>query len=397
MTAPLPLPAGERPRVSVLVPAFRPLTLAACLASLARNLPSEPACEVIASLNGPNDPLLAAAQGVSGLRTVSSPVNLGFPAGCNLARAVARGEYLVLLHDDVEIEPGWLEALVAAADANPEAGAIGGVDLWPDGTRVQTAGLVWWSDGSFELLDQEQPPEHSARRGLHAVDACSSVALLVRASTWDAVGGLDDDFFPAGHVDQDLAMRIRRYGQAVLCEPRARTRHIRSAGRSAAFKRFTGTRNALRFLERWGPELAETQEAPGERRAAEVERALQRAETRRRSAAEALGELPVETPAASGGPPFTPDATAEEKLAIGLRYSERHLALRIAHEAEVEPALEHFETKAGELQGESDRLRAEIERTQAALDAIVSGGWWRLRERLLPLARLVARIRRAVR
>jgi GT2 family glycosyltransferase len=71
----------------------------------------------------------------TGIQVVSSPVNLGLAGAGNRRRALA--------HDDAEIEPGWMEALVETADAHPEAGAIGGKVLYPDG-RLQFAGAILW-------------------------------------------------------------------------------------------------------------------------------------------------------------------------------------------------------------------------------------------------------------
>ena len=105
------LPADPQPRASILIAAFNPPTFGRCVRSLARHLPSDASCEVIATLNGPSDALLESAQGARGLRTIDTPVNLGLAAGANLARDAARGELLVLVQDDAEIEAGWLEAL----------------------------------------------------------------------------------------------------------------------------------------------------------------------------------------------------------------------------------------------------------------------------------------------
>ena len=290
------LPASESPRASVLIAAFNPSTFGECLRSLAAHLPEAPSCEVIATLNGPTDALLDSAAGVTGLRTVDTPVNLGLAAGANLARSRARGELMVLVQDDAEIESGWLETLVAAADAHPEAGAVGGMVTWPGGERVQTAGLVLWNDCSHSEVGAGSHPDDWAGSDPFAVDYCSSSSLLVRAETWDAVGGLDDSFFPAGHVDADLAMRIRRANRAVLVEPRARSFHRRGASSTKPFKRFIAVRNAVLFRERWGAELARTQEPPGERGAVEFERALGRAEERRSRCARRPATAPTGEP-----------------------------------------------------------------------------------------------------
>ena len=95
-------------------------------------------------LNGTDpeaEPVLRAA--VSGVQIVRSPVNLGVAGTGNLGQSCARGGFLHLLHDDVEVLPGWLDALVETADARSDAGVVGSKVLDPDG-RVQNAGSILW-------------------------------------------------------------------------------------------------------------------------------------------------------------------------------------------------------------------------------------------------------------
>ena len=378
----LELPAAAEPRVSILIAAFNPPTFGPCIRSLATHLGGDPPCEVIATLNGPSDALLDAAREVEGLHTIDTPVNLGLAAGANVARDAARGDLIVLVQDDAEIEPGWLEALVAAADANPDAGAVGGLVCWPDGERVQTAGLVLWADSSHAEVGADTAAREWDDRAPFAVDYCSSSSLLVRAETWDAIGGPDDAFFPAGHVDADLAMRIWRSGRAVLVQPRARSRHRRGASSTKPFKRFIAVRNAVLFRERWGEQLARTQEPRGEGGPEEIERALARA-AERRAALDGAAR-----PAESRSPAARPDPVA---------VAERHVRLQQEYVAELEPALEHFEAETEALRERVTELHALLEERDAQLAAITGGGWWRLRERLLPLLALAGSLRRRLR
>jgi GT2 family glycosyltransferase len=386
----LQLPAHAEPRASILIAAFNPPEFGRCVRSLATRLSGEPSCEVIATLNGPSDALLEAAREVEGLRTVDTPVNLGLAAGANLARDAARGEFLVLFQDDAEIEPGWLEALVTAADANPDAGAVGGLVCWPGGERVQTAGVVLWSDCSHSEVGAGSRPGEWDGHEPFAVDYSPSSSLLVRAEAWDAIGGLDDAYFPAGHIDADLAMRIRRSGRAVLVEPKARTRHRRGASSTKPFKRFIAVRNAALFRERWSEELARTQEPRGECGAEALERALARAAERRHALAGARAGAHAAAAAPAGGraPAPTPDPLA---------VANRHIRLHQAYEAELEPALEHFESETTLLRERATQLSARLEERERQLAEITGGGWWRLRERLLPVLGLAAALRRRFR
>ena len=278
MPEPLTLPSPSAPRVSVIIPAAaRPELLYACLRSLAMHGPRRIPFETLVVLNAPAsaaEALLAAT--VTGVRIVSSPVNLGLAGAGNRGRALARGEYLVLLHDDAEVEPGWLEALVAAADAHSKAGAVGGKVLHPDGS-LQNAGMILWQDATTAPPWIGPPPPPSAFDRPRAVDYCGTSSLLVRAATWDAVGGLDERFFPAYYVDVDLGMAIRRRGQVVWYEPRSVIRHHRGASGDLRFRLFVTNRNRQLFLDKWASALTE-HEPRIENSPAAIERALARAE-----------------------------------------------------------------------------------------------------------------------
>jgi len=139
------LPRSATPRVSVIIPSTtRHELLHACLQSLARFGPATIPYETIVVLSEATpEAETRLRKKVSGIQVVSSPINLGFVGAGNRGRALARGELLISLHDDAEIEPGWMEALVETADAHPEAGAVGGKVLYPNG-RLQLAGGILW-------------------------------------------------------------------------------------------------------------------------------------------------------------------------------------------------------------------------------------------------------------
>ena len=136
------LPLSAAPRVSVIIPCMSMIELYGCLRSLARFGPAAIPFETIVVLNEATPETESELRRtVTGIHVASSPVNLGLAGSGNRGRGLARGELLILLHDDAEILPGWMEALVETADAHPEAGAIGGKVLHFDG-RLQWAGGI---------------------------------------------------------------------------------------------------------------------------------------------------------------------------------------------------------------------------------------------------------------
>lgn len=249
------LPCASEPLVSILIPTTSqaPL-LARCLRSLARHLSAEMACEIIIVLNAATDEVKALARRTQGALIVESPANLGVAGGYNRGRSLARGEYLILLHDDTEIEPRWLESLIETASSHPEAGAIGSRILYPEGSLQSAGGIIWQNaTTSPPWGSAEADPELYAQ--IRPVDYAGTCSLLVRSATWDAIGGLDENLYPAYYVDADLCMSVRKHGQIVLFDPQSRLFHHRGASSSLPYRHFVAKRNQEYFLTKWRGEL----------------------------------------------------------------------------------------------------------------------------------------------
>jgi GT2 family glycosyltransferase len=223
---------------------------------------------------------------------------------------------------------------------------VGGKVLFPDG-RLQNAGMILWRDGTTSQPWIETP-EPSAFDTLRAVDYCGTSSLLVRASAWDAAGGLDERFYPVYYVDVDLAMAIRRQGRVVLYQPRSRIRHHQGASGDLSFRWFVTHRNRRLFLEKWGSALA-AHEPPEKGSAAAIERAVARAE--------AFAER-----ARRDGPPSSvlpPARPAFDPLRQERRHREMETALRRDYAAASNAIEKTVETSRWRRLGRSlrDRLR----------------------------------------
>jgi GT2 family glycosyltransferase len=330
----LPDPASPRASVIIAAGARGPL-LERCLKRLASVGSRTVAFETIVFLDGAGDEEAdRLRQRVRGAYVEASTIELGLAGALNRSRAHARGEFLVSLHDDAEIEPGWLEALVAAAEADPQAGAVGSLVLHMD-RRVQAAGR--------ELLPSgfTRPAWGRSVRDLdrvHAVDQCGSSSLLIRASTWDEVGGADERFYPLYYVDVDLCVAILARGQRVLLAPRSVIRHHQGASTARSFARFLTGRNREMFRAKWGTIVA----------------------------THVPGSGVVATPPAGALPrqQREPDRDRQERVQL-----ERALAVTRAYAEQLEARLARGEALRHRLRGVDSRI-----------DALTGGRWKQLRE-----------------
>ena len=253
----LVLPTSDEPRVSILIlTRHDPAMLEACLRSVAHAAPGRHLpYEVLLVLNGADpDVVEFATRNLDGVRILPGEVNLGFGGGMNRAARHAKGEYLLLLNDDVKVEPDWLDPLVETLDNHPEAAAVGSHSLFTDG-RVQEAGSVLFDDGTTAPVGRGLPAGNTTWSFLRKVDYCSASSLLVRRSVFEAIGGFDLRYFPAYYEDTDLALSMRAAGFSILSDGRSRIRHLESMSTTTHFKNFLFRRNVVQLREKWANEL----------------------------------------------------------------------------------------------------------------------------------------------
>jgi len=217
------------------------------------------------------------AAGVTGPGVLSLPENLGFAGGVAHGISQARGEWILLVNDDAEVEPEAVTALLAAAEraassvaalnaaapnsatpnsaapnsAAPNTAAVGTVtgQVRFHGRRgvINTAGLeldclgVAWDRLAGAPATDGGPVEE--------VFGASACVALYRRSMLDAVGGFDASFFAFGE-DADVAWRARMGGWRALYVPESVAYHHGSAtaGEASARKYFLVGRNRVRLL-----------------------------------------------------------------------------------------------------------------------------------------------------
>jgi GT2 family glycosyltransferase len=111
------------------------------------------------------------------MRVQESATNVGYAAGHNAAIRDARGDFIVLLNQDVELDRGFLSAIAAAFEAHPEAGSVQPRlrQLAGPGERLatlDTTGLAMGRDRRAVSRAQGLPdgPEHQGAEAIWGVD-----------------------------------------------------------------------------------------------------------------------------------------------------------------------------------------------------------------------------------
>jgi len=158
------------------------------------------------------------------VRLVRLKKNRGFARACNEGINVARGEYFILLNNDVEVTSGWLSALVEGMERHPECGMGTSKMVQYDNRRqiYNTGDLfkVWGTGGArgFGELDHGQYETEE-----YVYGACAGAGIY-RRTLFEKIGLFDEKFFIFAE-DVDLNLRAAQKGFRCVYIPKAVVYH----------------------------------------------------------------------------------------------------------------------------------------------------------------------------
>jgi GT2 family glycosyltransferase len=220
-------------------------TLGRCLAALRAQ--TVQGFEVILSDNASRDgaPQAAAAEAPF-IVLAENGSNLGFAAGNNRAAERAKRRWLVMLNPDAYPEPGFIEALVDAAGANPAVRCFSARQRMAENpSRLDGLGDAITGFGfNFRSHFGQPDPGHI---DLAEIFAPCGAAMMIDRALFLELGGFDERFF-CYCEDVDLGYRLRLLGEPVLLAPHAVVRHegsVSTGGRRSDFSLYHGARNRL--------------------------------------------------------------------------------------------------------------------------------------------------------
>lgn len=205
--------------------------------------------EIILVDNASSDGSLDIVRQFPSVRLLAQDDNLGFARANNLAivAASAESEWIALLNPDAFADPSWLEALLAAAQENPDFSFFGSKLLTAAdaavldgaGDAYHVSGLVWrMGHGALASSFPEQEYE--------VFSPCAAAAIYKRSALQE-VGGFDEDFF-CYLEDVDLGFRLRLAEHRCLYVPSSVARHVGSGttgGQHSEFALYHGHRNLV--------------------------------------------------------------------------------------------------------------------------------------------------------
>jgi len=166
------------------------------------------------------------------LRLVLWDAPFNFSGKMNRGAAAARGEYLLLLNDDVEVvTPDWIETMLGIAQQSGVG--IVGAQLYFEDSTLQHSGQVYTGGVAGHAAFGWEGGRDDSIKSLnvdHEVSGVTAACALMRRDLFLEVGGFSLAF-PGNYNDVDLNMKIRATGRSAVFSPWARLYHFESKTR----------------------------------------------------------------------------------------------------------------------------------------------------------------------
>ncbi|WP_158607130.1 glycosyltransferase family 2 protein [Pontibacter oryzae] len=187
------------------------------------------------------------------VKLLRSKENLGFAGGNNLGLDLAKGEYYLLLNNDTEVEPGFLEPLVSTLEGNPSIGAASAKLVFHHSPGVlQYAGSTPINPFTGRGKSIGFGEQDSARFSRTEPTArAHGAAMLLPARVVEKVGKMPEMYF-LYYEEMDYCAMINKAGYEIWYVGSSRVWHKESmaVGRDTPLKTYYMTRNRLLYLRR---------------------------------------------------------------------------------------------------------------------------------------------------
>ena len=229
-----------RPRISVVMVVYQ---TGEALTESIRHVLDEPLVdEFIVVDNGspPREAEMLRSLGLTEPRVIlqQGHGNVGFARGANMGAETSRGEYIIFLNPDANLQKDCVAALVTAFRAQPTPTVVGARVMNTDGTEQRggrrgevTPVTTLLSFGhltarfptlaKFEIHREQEPVPQTPV----PMPTISGACFALRRGDFEILGGFDEAYFL--HVeDIDLCWRARQAGGQVLFQPKAQVIHL---------------------------------------------------------------------------------------------------------------------------------------------------------------------------
>ncbi len=187
------------------------------------------------------------------IRYIRSEQNLGFAGGNNLGIQQARGKYFLLLNNDTEVDPGFLEPLVDVMESDPAVGCVSAKLLYYDQPGIiqyaGNRGLNPYTGQAFGRGSLEK--DQGQYDDIWPIKIAHGAAMMFSREVLNKVGPMADLYF-LYYEEVDYCKRIEEAGYKLFYVGTSTVYHKESisTGKNSPLKEYYMTRNRMLYIRR---------------------------------------------------------------------------------------------------------------------------------------------------
>ncbi len=182
----------------------------------------------------------------------------GFLYNVSNAIKYARGEYILLLNNDMLVYENYLSELLNVIESDDTIGIVGSKNLKMDGT-IEECGVNIGADGVISYIAKGEPQECYDELSYIDCDYCSGCSILFRRDVWKKSGGFDINYAPAYYEDSDFALNLKyNFNLKSVCVTKSKVIHFKGVSYSKDLELLRISRkNKEYFMNKWKNYLAD--------------------------------------------------------------------------------------------------------------------------------------------
>ncbi len=208
--------------------------------------------EIIIVDNASSDKTIAELKKYPEIKIIANKENLGFPKAINQGILESKGDYTLLLNNDVIVTQNWLSRMIEVADMQENIGIVGPISNSVSGVQL---------DKNAKYKSVKDMPKYAAtiaERNKGKIVEFPRVAFLctlIKKEVINKIGGLDERFTPGNFEDDDFCLRAQIAGYKTVIAQDVFIHHYGSVSFKKNGEKKYAERLAVnkeKFVNKWG-------------------------------------------------------------------------------------------------------------------------------------------------